>query len=159
ATGAAASNLDLYQVNCTYFEALGRDQFAYLMARAIQFFVPGIPQVYYVGLFGDDNDMDLLFRTNVGRDINRHYYTRDEINEKLNTPMVEKLKEMMLFRNNHPAFNGAFTLHSSSQKILHMEWNNEHYWARLHIDLDRNELKIDCSELNGKSSISFNQFD
>ena len=41
ATGAAASNLDLYQVNCTYFEALGRNRFHYLMARAIQFFRAG----------------------------------------------------------------------------------------------------------------------
>jgi sucrose phosphorylase len=34
ATGAAASNLDLYQVNCTFFDALGRDERAYLLARA-----------------------------------------------------------------------------------------------------------------------------
>ena len=50
ATGNAASNLDLYQVNCTYYYALGRDDRDYLIARAIQFFAPGIPQVYYVGL-------------------------------------------------------------------------------------------------------------
>ncbi|MFX7926533.1 hypothetical protein ABTK22_19510, partial [Acinetobacter baumannii] len=36
ATGAAASNLDLYQVNCTFFDAMGRDETAYLLARAIQ---------------------------------------------------------------------------------------------------------------------------
>jgi sucrose phosphorylase len=41
ATGAAASNLDLYQVNCTFFDAMGRDETAYLLARAIQFFLPG----------------------------------------------------------------------------------------------------------------------
>lgn len=52
ATGAAASNLDLYQVNCTYYDALGRNDNDYLIARAIQFFAPGIPQVYYVGLLG-----------------------------------------------------------------------------------------------------------
>jgi transcriptional regulator with XRE-family HTH domain len=44
ATGAAASNLDLYQVNCTFYDALGRDDRAYLIARAIQFFLPGVPQ-------------------------------------------------------------------------------------------------------------------
>ena len=32
----------------------------YLVARAIQFFVPGIPQVYYVGLLAGTNDMELL---------------------------------------------------------------------------------------------------
>jgi sucrose phosphorylase len=39
ATGAAASNLDLYQVNCTYYDALGRDDNAYLIARAVHGFV------------------------------------------------------------------------------------------------------------------------
>src|SRR5258706_6496375 len=35
ATGPAASNLDLYQVNCTYYDALGRNDRDYLIARAI----------------------------------------------------------------------------------------------------------------------------
>ena len=52
ATGAAASNLDLYQVNSTFFDALGRDEGRYLLARAVQFYLPGVPQVYYVGLLG-----------------------------------------------------------------------------------------------------------
>jgi sucrose phosphorylase len=52
ATGASASNLDLYQVNCTYFDACGRDAEAYLAARALQLFLPGVPQIYYVGLLG-----------------------------------------------------------------------------------------------------------
>ena len=75
ATGAAANNLDLYQVNCTFLDALGGRETDYLIARALQFFAPGIPQVYYVGLLGGTNDMELLARTGVGRDINRHYYT------------------------------------------------------------------------------------
>ena len=79
ATGAAANNLDLYQVNCTFYDALGRRDNEYLIARAIQFFAPGIPQVYYVGLLAGVNDMDLLARSRVGRDINRHYYTPAEI--------------------------------------------------------------------------------
>ena len=45
------------------------------IARAIQFFLPGMPQVYYVGLLAGENDMALLARTGVGRDINRHHYT------------------------------------------------------------------------------------
>jgi len=73
ATGAAASNVDLYQVNCTYYNALGAKDFDYLLSRAIQFFAPGVPQVYYGGLFACENDMELLAKTNVGRDINRPY--------------------------------------------------------------------------------------
>ncbi len=38
ATGGAASNLDLYQVNCTFYDALGRNDNEYLIARAIQVF-------------------------------------------------------------------------------------------------------------------------
>ena len=36
ATGGAASNVDLYQVNCTFYDALGRDDVRYLLARALQ---------------------------------------------------------------------------------------------------------------------------
>ena len=60
ATGAAASNLDLYQVNSTYYSALGCNDQHYLAARAVQFFLPGVPQVYYVGALAGRNDMDLL---------------------------------------------------------------------------------------------------
>lgn len=45
----AYNNLDIYQINCTYYSALGDNDRAYLLARAIQFFTPGIPQIYYVG--------------------------------------------------------------------------------------------------------------
>ncbi|MGO1317766.1 MAG: sucrose phosphorylase, partial [Cellulomonadaceae bacterium] len=83
ATGAAASNLDLYQVNSTFYDALGADDARYLAARAIQFFTPGIPQVYYVGALAGRNDVELLERTGVGRDVNRHHYTPDEIDAEL----------------------------------------------------------------------------
>ena len=79
ASGSAASNVDASQINCTFYDALGRRDSEYLVARAIQCFVPGIPQVYYVGLLAGCNDVELLRRTGVGRDINRHYYTADEL--------------------------------------------------------------------------------
>jgi sucrose phosphorylase len=106
ATGAAASNLDLYQVNATYYDALGRDDHRYLAARAIQFFTPGIPQVYYVGLLAGHDDMKLLGRTGVGRDINRHRYTADEIAADLDRPVVRALLDLCRFRNTHAAFDG-----------------------------------------------------
>ena len=108
ATGAAASNLDLYQVNCTFFDALGRDARAYLLARAVQFFLPGSPQVYYVGLLAGANDMALLQRSGVGRDINRHHYTRAEVEQALQQPVVQALLGLIRLRNTHPAFSGSF---------------------------------------------------
>src|SRR4029078_4518215 len=91
ATGAAANNLDLYQVNCTYYDALGRRNNEYLIARALQLFTPGIPQVYYVGLLAGTNDMNLLHRTGVGRDINRHYFSGEEIQVELRRPAVRSV--------------------------------------------------------------------
>jgi sucrose phosphorylase len=74
ATGSSASNVDLYQVNCTFYDALGRDDDRYLAARTIQCMLPGTPQIYYVGLLAGGNDTELLARTGVGRDVNRHHY-------------------------------------------------------------------------------------
>ena len=95
ATGAAASNLDLYQVNCTYYAALGERDSDYLIARALQFFAPGVPQVYYTGLLAGGNDVDLLTRSGVGRDINRHYYQPGELDDALARPVVQQLFELI----------------------------------------------------------------
>ena len=101
----AYNNMDIYQVNTTYYSALGNHDDAYLLARAIQFFAPGIPQVYYVGMLAGSNDIDLMERTKNGRDINRHYYSAEEVAEEQKRPVVQKLKELMELRNTHPAFS------------------------------------------------------
>ena len=101
----AYNNLDIYQVNTTYYSALGNDDDAYLLARAIQFFAKGIPMVYYVGLLAGANDLGLLEATKEGRNINRHYYTREEIAREVERPVVRRLIELMELRNAHPAFD------------------------------------------------------
>ena len=45
-----------HQYNCTYFSAVGSKPQDYLLARAIQFFTPGMPMVYYNGLLAGTND-------------------------------------------------------------------------------------------------------
>ena len=112
ATGAAASNVDLYQVNCTFYDALARDDTRYLLARALQLFTPGIPQVYYVGLLAGSNDMELLARTGIGRDVNRHHYTRDEVVAELERPVVRTQLELVRARSS-PAFAGEWSLGGS----------------------------------------------
>jgi sucrose phosphorylase len=142
ATGAAANNLDLYQVNCAYYDALGGCDEEYLIARALQFFAPGIPQVYYVGLLAGTNDLELLRRTGVGRDINRHYYSRQEIDSELTRPVVQALFDLMRFRNLHPAFEGEFHLLPSADDQIHIEWRNSGRWARLEVDLNTTTAAI-----------------
>ncbi len=100
----AYNNLDVYQVNTTYYSALGNNDKAYLLARAIQFFAPGIPQVYYVGMLAGENDTELMERTKNGRDINRHYYTAEDVDREQNREVVKELKTLMELRNSHPAF-------------------------------------------------------
>jgi sucrose phosphorylase len=133
ATGASASNLDLYQVNCTYYDALGRDDLSYLLARAIQFFLPGIPQVYYVGLFAGHNDMELLARTGIGRDINRHFYGSAEIERALRTPVVRDLMTLIRLRNSHPAFGGRFALEPGTEESLSLRWESGGEFAQLRV--------------------------
>lgn len=142
ATGAAATNLDLYQVNCTFYDALARDDLKYLLSRAIQFFVPGVPQVYYVGLLAGGNDMELLARTHVGRDINRHSYTREEIDREMERPVVRRLFELIRLRNSHPAFGGRFEMAESAKSVLDLRWSNGDDFARLFIDLASLEHRI-----------------
>ena len=101
------------------------------MARAIQFFVPGIPQVYYVGLLAGTNDMDLLARTKVGRDINRHYYTATELNDALTNPVVRNLLDLIRLRNTHPAFAGQAHVETPSDQDLIITWRNDAHWAKL----------------------------
>jgi len=134
ATGAAASNLDLYQVNCTFYDALGRDDTAYLLARAIQFFLPGVPQVYYVGLLAGENDMALLSRTGVGRDINRSHFSREEIDGATQRPVVQRLFALIRLRNQHPAFGGRFELRESGPTALSMAWRNGDDEVSLELD-------------------------
>jgi sucrose phosphorylase len=152
ATGAAASNLDLYQVNCTFYDALGRRDGEYLVARAIQFFAPGIPQVYYVGLLAGSNDMQLLARTQVGRDINRHYYTASEIESNLKRPVVSALQQLIRFRNEHVAFSGDFHMPACPEDTLLMEWRAGSEFARLQVDLPSLEALILYSAPDGSKS-------
>jgi sucrose phosphorylase len=150
ATGAAANNLDLYQVNCTFFDALGGREADYLIARAIQFFAPGIPQVYYVGLLGGRNDMELLARTGVGRDINRHYYTDDEIETALKQPLVQKLIELIRIRNSHPAFGGEFHVEAPTKDRIEMQWKEGKQQIKLNVDLSVPSASITDSGLTGE---------
>lgn len=137
ASGINSENVDVYQINTTYYSALKENDKDYLIARAIQFFVPGIPQVYYVGLLAGTNDENLLEKTGNGRDVMRHYYTLSEIEEAIKKPVVEKLMELMRFRNEYPAFNGKFKIQKSSKYKLILSWKK----GQAHCNLKVNFLK------------------
>ncbi len=143
ATGAAASNVDLYQVNCTFYDALGRDDDRYLAARTIQCVLPGTPQIYYVGLLVGTNDSELLARTAVGRDVNRHHYTQTEVDEALARPVVQRLLALLRWRAIEPAFDGTFALLESAPHVIAVRWSSPASTVTIEVDLISAEVTIE----------------
>jgi sucrose phosphorylase len=144
-SGPQYQNLDIYQVNCTYYSALERNDDSYLAARTIQFFSPGIPQVYYVGLLAGENDIELVEKTQQGRNINRHNYDLSEIQKNIKRPVVRRLLRLMEFRNTHSAFNGDLTVEDSDEGTLVMKRLHQGAEATATIDLKTYKTVIRCS--------------
>lgn len=143
------NNLDIYQINCTYYSALGADDDAYVLARAIQFFAPGIPQVYYVGLLAGENDIDRVERTKVGRDINRHQYSAQEVADNVSRPVVRRLVNLMLFRNSYPAFSGEFDIRPTTDPAeLRLAWLSTGAVTELTANLRRRSFTIRYRDLS-----------
>jgi sucrose phosphorylase len=152
ATGGAASNLDLYQVNCTWYDAVGRDDARMCLSRLIQLFLPGLPQVYYVGLLAGGNDLAELERTGVGRDVNRHRYSREEVATALRQPVPRAQLAMIRLRNGHPAFEGAFIWSPGPQPgQLSLQWVNGPHHASLHTVPGQGQFEVTWSTADGVS--------
>lgn len=111
-----------YQLMTSYYSALARDDNAYLLARVFQLFVPGIPQIYYVGALFGANDLESLRTVPDPRSANRHNYSIDEIAHDVAKPEVQLFLEVVRFRNSFPAFNGEFSQHSPSDGVLELTW-------------------------------------
>ncbi len=134
-----AAEVDVHQLNCTYYSALECNDERYLAARAIQLFARGVPQVYYVGLLAGANDAEAVARTGEGRAINRHDYRLDEIHAALERPVVGRLLDLVRLRNTHPAFDGELLLeadggHDGDTGRFRMRW--QHGDASLMLDVD-----------------------
>ena len=125
----------IYQLTCTFYDALQQIDDAYIAARAIQLFAPGIPQVYYVGLLAGGNDIELMEQSGEPRDINRHRYTLAEAEAEMERPVVQRLLNLMRLRNTHPAFQGCYELCYSNDACLSMGWRNETQSCHVFVDL------------------------
>jgi sucrose 6(F)-phosphate phosphorylase len=142
-------DFDAHQINCTYYSALGLNDDAYLAARAIQFFAPGVPQVYYVGLLAGENDQEAVERTGEKRAINRQNYSSKEVVEELNKPVVQRLLDLIRFRNSQPAFNGNFQVFASNDHELRLEWMKEGSWCMLYVDLLSSKALVEYTNSEG----------
>jgi sucrose phosphorylase len=143
ATGSSAANVDLYQVNCTFYDALGRDDDRYLAARMVQCMLPGTPQIYYVGLLAGENDAELLARTGVGRDVNRHHYSAEEVDAALSRPVVQRLLALLRWRGSEPAFDGTFDLLDAPDHVVAARWSSPTSTVTIEVDLAQGTFRID----------------
>jgi sucrose phosphorylase len=81
----------------------------------------------------------------VGRDINRHYYTRGEVDEAVRNPLVADLFDLIRLRNTHPAFAGAFELGTSPEEALDLRWRNGSDFAHLYLDLRSCDYRLELT--------------
>ena len=136
-----------YQVNATYYSALGESDQRMLMARAIQLFMPGKPQVWYLDLFAGKNDYEAMRRAGVGghKEINRTNLTTQQAEELLKTDVVRKQLELLRFRNTCPVFTEDADISiDCNETVMTISWSNRHGTATLTVDFEKETYRIDC---------------
>ncbi|WP_077623209.1 sucrose phosphorylase [Sediminibacillus massiliensis] len=145
----AEDGFDVHQINGTIYSLLGRDDDAYIAARAVQFFVPGVPQVYYAGLLAGENDYQAVKDTGENREINRHNFTLEEIDESLAKDVVQRLMKLIEFRNEYPAFDGQFSVMNSTNEEIKLSWEEDNKHCILQVDLHTNRTVIEYTDDQG----------
>ena len=130
-----------YQVNATYYSALGEDDKKMLMARALQMFMPGKPQVWYLDLFAGKNDHEAV------KEINRTNLSAAQIEELMKTDIVKEQLKLLHFRNVSKAFGFDAELAVSTEgEIITFIWTNQGESATLRANLKTFEYEITDSE-------------
>ena len=152
--GPNGEKIAYYQVNATFFSALGEDEESLLLARALQLFMPGIPQVWYLDLFAGANDHEAA-DTHGHKEINRTNLSAEEIERRLSWPIVRRQLELLRFRNAHPAFGeGAeLTIDDSQPGRLALAWSRDGHEARLEADLSTRRFTIRAGEIGALEEV------
>ena len=109
-----------------------------LLARALQLFMPGKPQVWYLDLFAGKNDLEAVARGGEAghKEINRTNLTMQDISAGLERPVVRDQLRLLRMRNACSAFEGgALTVEQPAPDRLILAWEREGSRARLEADL------------------------
>ncbi len=146
--GADGKKISYYQVNATFFSALGESEQKLLLARAIQLFMPGIPQVWYLDVFAGANDYKAADSAGEGghKEINRTNLSLDAIEAGLKKEVVVKQLELIRMRNTVTAFQGTVHFKETSEEQLHIIWTKDNDFAELKANLITHEYSIGYSE-------------
>lgn len=141
----SGKKISYYQVNATFFSALGENEKKMILARAIQMFMPGIPQVWYLDIFAGKNDYEAVEKAgNAGhKEINRTNLSLNEIEDSLKEEVVIKQLELIRLRNTSKAFLGQVTFHNVSDHDINILWTNGNNKAHLKANLKTYEYSIE----------------
>ena len=135
--GASGKKISYYQVNATFFSALGENEQKLLLARAIQMFMPGIPQVWYLDVFAGKNDYEAADKGGSGghKEINRTSLSLQDVENGLKKDVVTGQLAIIKLRNTSKAFKGSVTINDSPDSELDILWKNGKEYAQLMANL------------------------
>ena len=150
--GADGTKISYYQVNATFFSALGEDERKLLLARAIQMFMPGIPQVWYLDLFAGSNDYAAADSGGSAghKEINRTNLSLADVESRLGLAVVRDQIALIRLRNCSPAFDGAFKVLASQPHQLHLAWENHGLTVTLRADLRTHAFSVHQDDGTGE---------
>jgi sucrose phosphorylase len=93
-------------------------------------------------MLAGENDIEKVEQTKVGRNINRHDYSAEEVESQLERPVVRRLRNLMRFRSQYPVFDGAVACPADAPHELRLRWTHGASWAELSADLSSYRFTI-----------------
>ncbi|WP_439131743.1 glycosidase [Polaribacter sp.] len=154
---ASGNKISYYQVNATFFSALGENEQKLVLARAIQMFMPGIPQVWYLDIFAGKNNYAAADSGTSGghKEINRTTLSNKDIEIGLKKEVVLNQLKIMRLRNTSKAFLGKVVIDDSKVNELDITWTNKNEFAHLKANLNTLSFSINFSENNITKKMTF----
>lgn len=155
--GPSGKKISYYQINATFFSALGEDEQKLLLARAIQIFMPGIPQVWYLDIFAGKNDYEAADEAGSGghKEINRTTLTIEDVKSGLQKDIVKNQLKIMQLRNTSKAFSGNVKINNVSLNKIDVLWENDKEYAHLKANLETLSFVINYFEFGEDKSMAF----
>ena len=142
-----------YQVNATYYSALGEDDRKLLLARAVQLFMPGKPQIWYLDLFAGKNDREAVGRAGAAghKEINRTNLSCQALEDGLSREVVRKQLDLLRFRKEFPAFgfDAALSVENEGSRMRFV-WKKDGCTAVLSADLKTAAFAVEGQDERGE---------
>lgn len=153
----SGNKVSYYQINATFFSALGEDEQKLLLARAIQLFMPGIPQVWYLDIFAGKNNYEAADNGGSAghKEINRTTLSMQDIEQGLKRDVVQHQLDIIRLRNTSNAFSGQVEINDIEDSIIDIKWVNGSTIAHLKANLQTQGFTIAHTENGATSTMYF----